>query len=48
MKNGVDAPLRGKFEAVVDRGHHLDDLERSMPSGCKFRCWLVGPKVASF
>ena len=48
VKNGVDAPLRGKFETIVDRGHHLNDLKWPMSSGRKLRGWLVGPKVASF
>ena len=38
----VNAPLHGKFEAVIDRGHHLDNLERAMSSGRKLRGWLVG------
>ena len=48
VKYRVDAPLRGKFEAVVDVRHHLDDLEWSMSSGHKLCGWLVHMEVASF
>ena len=32
VEHWMDAPLRGKFQAIVDRGHHLDDLKRSVAS----------------
>ena len=38
----VDASLREKFEAVIDRGHHLNNLEGAMPPGRKLCGWLVG------
>jgi hypothetical protein len=28
VKHGVDIPLCGKFQAIVDSGHHLNDLKR--------------------
>ena len=44
----VNAPLRGKFEAIIDRGHHLDNPERTMSPGHKLHGWLVGTQVAPF
>ena len=38
----VNASLCGKFEAVIDRGHHLNNLERAVSSGHKLCGWLVG------
>jgi hypothetical protein len=35
VKHGVNAPLDWKFQAIVDIGHHLNDLKRTMPSGRK-------------
>ena len=44
----MDAPLCGKFEMVIDWGHHLDDLKRSMISGCKLGCRLTETEISSF
>ena len=38
----------GKFEAIVDRRHHLDNGKWAMPSGCKLCGWLIGAQVVSF
>ena len=37
----MNAPLRGKLEAIVDRGHHLDNGKGAMPSGRKLCGWLI-------
>ena len=42
VKCWVDTPLHGKLETITDRGHHLDNLLRTMSSGCKLCGWLVG------
>ena len=38
----MNASLCGKFEAIVDKGHHLDNLKGAMSSGHKLHGWLVG------
>jgi hypothetical protein len=38
----MDTPLRGKFQPVIDGGHHLDDLEWSVAFRSEFCGWLVG------
>jgi hypothetical protein len=48
MKHRVYAPLHGKFESIINGGHHLDDLKRSMPLGCKLGSQLVCLKMTSF
>jgi hypothetical protein len=48
MKHIVDAPLCGKFQPIVDRGHHLGDLKGAVVFWGEFRGWLVGSQVASF
>jgi hypothetical protein len=48
VKHWMDAPLRGKLEAIIDCGHHLSDLEWAMPPGRKLCGWLVDPKVLAF
>ena len=45
VKHGVDAPLRGKLEAVIDGGHHLDNLKRSVASRPKFGRRLGGAEI---
>ena len=30
VKHWMDAPLRGKFEAIIDRGHHLYEDRKSV------------------
>ena len=47
VKNRVDAPLCGKFEAIIDIRHHLDDFKRTMSPGRKLCGWLICPKVTS-
>ena len=48
MKHWVNAPLCGKFEVIVDRGHHLCDLEGPVSLGRKLSSWLCNPQVAPF
>ena len=48
MEHVVNAPLCGKPEAIIDRGHHLNYLEGAVAFGREFRGWLVGAQVASF
>ena len=48
MEYWVNAPLRGKFKVIVDRGHHLYDLKRSVSFGRKFGGWLCNLQVAPF
>ena len=48
VKHVMDAPLRGKFEPVVDRGHHLDNGEWAVAPRSEFRRWLVRAEVAPF
>ena len=45
MLHWVDAPLRGKFETVINWGHHLDNLKRSVASCPEFGRWLGGAEV---
>jgi hypothetical protein len=40
VKHRVDAPLRGKFETIIDSGHHLSDLKQAMSFGRKLGGWL--------
>jgi hypothetical protein len=40
VKYGMDTPLCGKFEAIIDSGHHLGDLKRAMSFGHKLGGWL--------
>ena len=42
MKHVVNAPLCGKLQSIIDRGHHLDDLKRAMSLGRKLGGWLIG------
>ena len=48
VKHWMNAPLHGKFKAIIDRGHHLCDFERPMSFGCKFSGWLCDLQVAPF
>jgi hypothetical protein len=48
VEHRVNAPLRGKFKAIVDRGHHLNDLKRSMPLGRKLGSRLMRAQMTSF
>ena len=48
MKHQVDAPLCGKFESIIDSGHHLNNGKGAVSSGRKLCGWLVGVQVASF
>jgi len=48
MEYVMNAPLRGKFQSIVDRGHHLNDGKRAVPLGRKLGSWLVCAEVASF
>jgi hypothetical protein len=48
VKHGVNAPLGGKFQVIVDIGHHLNDFKRTMPSGRKLGRQLIGSEVFSF
>jgi len=44
----MDAPLRGEFQSIVDRGHHLNDGKGAVSFGRKFGGWLIRTKVAPF
>jgi hypothetical protein len=44
----VDAPLHGKFQSIVDSGHHLVDLKRAMPLGRKLGGWLIDMEILPF
>ena len=46
VEHWMNAPLHGKFQMVIDRGHHLNDLEKSMSSGHKLGHWLIKTEVA--
>jgi hypothetical protein len=48
VKHGVDAPLCGKFQSIVDSRHHLDDLKGPVSPGCKLGSWLIDAKILSF
>jgi hypothetical protein len=48
VKHGVNAPLCGKFKAIVDSGHHLNDLKGAMSSWRKLGGWLIDTEVLSF
>jgi hypothetical protein len=48
VKHGVDVPLRGKFQSIVDSRHHLNDLERAMSSGRKLGGRLIDPEILAF
>src|SRR6266702_5014651 len=48
VKHVMNAPLCGKFQSIIDRGHHLDDPEGAMSFGHKLSGWLIGTQVASF
>ncbi len=41
MKNVMNAPLRGKFQSIVDWGHHLNNGKGAMSLGHKFYRWLI-------
>jgi hypothetical protein len=45
VKHGVDAPLRGKFQSIVDGRHHLNDLKRAMSPGRKLGSRLIDPEI---
>ncbi len=47
-KDVMNTPLCGKFQSIIDRGHHLDNGKRAMPLGCKFYHWLICMYVMSF
>ena len=44
----MNAPLCGKFQTVIDRGHHLDDLKRSVASRPKLGRRLGGAEILAF
>jgi hypothetical protein len=48
MEHGVDAPLCGKFQSIIDSGHHLDYFKWPVSSGCKFGGGLVDTEILSF
>ncbi len=48
VKYVMNAPLRGKFQSVVDRGHHLNDGKGAMLFGHKLYRQLICPEVVSF
>jgi hypothetical protein len=48
MKHGVDAPLCGKFQPIVDSRHHLDYFKRPVSSGRKLGGWLIDMEVLPF
>ena len=48
MKHVVNAPLCGKLQSIVNRGHHLDNLKGAVSLGHKFGSWLIRMQVASF
>ena len=48
VKHWMNAPLRGKFETVIDGGHHLDNLKRSVASRPKFGRRLGGTEILAF
>ena len=45
VEHWMDTPLRGKFEAIIDRGHHLDDLKRAVALRPEFGRRLGGTEV---
>ena len=48
MEHWVDAPLRGKFKMVIDRGHHLNDFKWSVASCREFGHRLGGTEIFAF
>ncbi len=48
VKHGVNTPLCGKFQTIIDSGHHLFDLKRAVSSGCKLGGRLVDPEILAF
>ena len=48
MEHWMNAPLRGKFQSIIDRGHHLDNFKRSMASCHKFGHRLGDAKIFAF
>ncbi len=42
VKYIMNAPLRGEFQSIIDRGHHLNDGKRAVPFGRKLGGQLVG------
>jgi hypothetical protein len=48
MKDWVNAPLRGKFKAVINCRHHLNDLKRSVSSGHKLGGGLIDTEILAF
>jgi hypothetical protein len=48
VEHGVDTPLCGKFQAVVDGRHHLNDSKRAMSSGRKLGGRLINTEISAF
>src|SRR6266702_1671002 len=44
----MNAPLRGKLQPIVDRGHHLSNWKGAVSLGRKLGGRLIGAKVTSF
>jgi hypothetical protein len=45
VEHGVYTPLCGKFQAIVDGRHHLNDLKRAMSSGHKLGGGLINTEI---
>jgi hypothetical protein len=48
VKHWVNAPLRGKFQTIIDSRHHLNDFEGSMSSGHKLGGRLINTEILAF
>jgi hypothetical protein len=48
VENWVNAPLRGKFKAIVDCRHHLNHPKGAMSPGHKLGSWLINAEILAF
>ncbi len=48
VKYVMDTPLCGKFQSIIDRGHHLNNWKGAVSLGHKLGGRLIGTKVMSF
>jgi hypothetical protein len=48
MKHRVNAPLCGKFQAIIDSRHHLSNFKWPMSSGHKLGGRLIKTEVLAF
>jgi hypothetical protein len=44
----MDAPLCGKFQVIIDCGHHLNDLKGAMSPGRKLGGGLLDTMIFAF